>query len=115
MLGIVPRPVHGVIYYLWSTAFSSAPEWFSFADDARARLFCRAMGGGAMTMSLFTRYEMGVVPVLPFNMHLIGDVLSVVAGFAGLALTRNSKTRGVVLGFTVFEIVALIMSKRDPQ
>jgi hypothetical protein len=104
-----------VIDYIWSTAFSSAPEWFGFARDARARLFCRAMGG-AMTMSLFTRYEMGVVKVLPFNIHLAGDVLSVVAGFAGLALTKqNSKARNAILGFTVFEIGALILSKRDPH
>ncbi|HEX8231097.1 MAG TPA: hypothetical protein VF826_17550 [Chloroflexia bacterium] len=116
MLGLVPRPVHGVLDYLWSVSLFAAPHLFGFSNDKRATLFCRVLAGSAFVMSLFTRYELGLVKVLPFNMHLAGDSLNAVAGLAGpsvMGFDKNDKARNTVLGFVLFEIGAVLLSKRD--
>ena len=118
MLGLIPRPVHGVLDYLWGLAFVAAPHLFGYAGDRQATLFSRVMGGGALAMGLLTRYELGLIKVLPFNLHLLGDGLNAVAGFAGpavLGFGNNAKARQVVLGFVLVEIAVLLLSKRDPQ
>ena len=116
MLGLIPRPVHGVMDYLWSGSLFAAPQLFGFSNDKRAVLFCRLMAGSAAVMSLFTRYELGLIKVLPFNMHLAGDTLNAVAGLAGPSLMgfdKNDKARNTVLAFVLFEIGAVLLSKPD--
>src|SRR5690349_10642187 len=114
-LDLIPRPLHAATDYLWSSAFAAAPEVFDFADDDRAVLFCRIMGGSSIGVSLLTRYELGLIKVIPFNVHLMGwDVLSVVLGLIGpwaLGFAKNPKARSVVLGFILFEIGAILLSK----
>ncbi len=118
-LNLIPRPAHAATDYLWSSAFAAAPEVFGFANDDRAALFCRVMGGSSIAMSLLTRYELGLIKVIPFNLHLMGwDVLSVVLGLIGpaaLGVAKNGKARNVILGFILFEIGAILLSKPDPQ
>jgi len=118
-LDLIPRPLHATTDYLWSSAFAAAPEVFGFANDKPAALFCRLMGGSSIGVSLLTRYELGLVKVIPFNVHLLGwDVSSVVLGLLGpwlLGFAKNPKARSVVLGFILFEIGAILLSKPDPQ
>ncbi|MDQ3930990.1 MAG: hypothetical protein M3328_17830, partial [Chloroflexota bacterium] len=78
MPGLIPRPLYGVMDYLWSGTLFAAPQLFGFSSDPRAALFCRVMAGSAAVMSLFTRYELGLIKLLPFNMHLAGDTLNAV-------------------------------------
>jgi len=116
MLGLIPRPVHGVMDYLWSGALFAAPQLFGFSDDERAVLFCRAKAGTAAVMSLLTRYELGLIKVLPFNIHLAGDALNAVVGLAGPSLMgfdKHNRAHNTVLGFVLFEIGAVLLSKPD--
>ncbi len=94
----------------------AAPQLFGFSDDERAVRFCQAMGGSAIARSLLTRYELGLIKVLPFNMHLMGDTLNAVAGLVGpslLGFGQNEKARNTVLAFLAVEIGAVLLSRPD--
>ncbi|MDQ5825256.1 MAG: hypothetical protein M3441_13770 [Chloroflexota bacterium] len=116
MLGLVPRPLHAVLDYLWSASLFAAPHLFGFSNDERAVLFCRTKAATAFVISLLTRYELGLIKVLPFNMHLAGDALDAVVGLAApsvVGFDKNDKARNTVLAFVLFEIGAVLLSKPD--
>lgn len=118
MFGVIPRPMHAVVDYLWGIAHTAAPEMFGYADDEAATAFSRFRGGSAIVGSLFTRYELGLIKVMPFNMHLLLDFLGALLGLAApwlLGFEKNEKARSAVLGFAVFEIIAVLFSKRDKK
>jgi hypothetical protein len=118
MLGIIPRPLHAVLDYLWSIALFCAPELVGFADDDAASTVCKARAGGATAMSLLTRYELGLIKVIPFNVHLLLDLLSGLMGQAApwlFGYARTEKARNTSIAFSLLELGAVALSKRDGQ
>ena len=73
---IIPRKTHGVLDYIVGAALIAAPWIFGFADDTAATYVPVAVGGGALLYSLLTRYELGMIKMIPFETHLILDVMS---------------------------------------
>lgn len=118
MFGIIPRPLHTVLDYLWSMALFLAPELVGFADDEAASTVCKARAGGATAMSLLTRYELGLIKVIPFNVHLLLDLLSGLMGLAApwlFGYAKNEKARNTAIAFSLLELGAVARSKRDGQ
>ena len=60
--------------YSYAAIVSASPEMIGFKNEETAVSLCRAVGGGVLTSSLMTRYELGLLPVLPFKTHLALDV-----------------------------------------
>lgn len=117
MLGIIPRPLHAVLDYLWSMALFLAPELVGFADDA-ASTVCKARAGGTTAMSLLTRYELGLIKVIPFNVHLLLDLLGGLMGLAApwlFGYAKNAKARNTALAFSLLELGVVALTKRDGQ
>src|SRR3954447_18454890 len=109
MIGLIPRPLHGVLDYLWGIAVLLAPEMLGFADDKAANAYHKARGGGMLATSLMTRYELGLIKVIPFNMHLLLDLLGALLGFAAPTLfgfDKNKKATQAALFFSAFELGA---------
>lgn len=118
MLGLIPRPLHGVLDYLWALAYWFAPEAQGFADDEAATVFSKIRAGSMVPASLMTRYELGVIKLIPFNVHLLLDLAGALVGLAApwlLGFAKNEKARNATLGFALFELGAVLLSKRDPQ
>lgn len=119
MIPLIPRPVHAVMDYLWGVAHAMAPEAMGFQDDKGANAYCKARGGGAVVTSLMTRYELGVIKVIPYNMHLALDLLSALTfGLFGPQLfgfSKNKQATQIALIFTAIEIGTVLMSKRDKK
>ena len=118
MCGLIPRPLHAVLDYLWSMALFLAPELVGFADDEAASTVCKARAGGATAMSLLTRYELGLIKVIPFNVHLLSDLLSGLMGLAApwlFGYAKNEKARNTAIAFSLLELGAVALSKRDGQ
>ncbi|HUP28243.1 MAG TPA: hypothetical protein VM409_07395 [Chloroflexia bacterium] len=116
MLGIIPRPLHAVLDYLWGVAHFMAPELLGYADDEAANLYSKVRGGSMIPISLMTRYELGLVKVIPFNAHLAMDLLGALAGLASpwlLGFAKNEKALTAAIGFSLFELGAVLLSKRD--
>lgn len=118
MLRIIPRPVHAVTDYLFSAALAASPSLVGFEEDEQAVLAARALAGTTTTGALLTRYELGLIRIIPFNVHLMLDVVSLIPLFAApwvMGFSENTKARNTFIGFGIFEIVAILLSKRDGE
>ena len=118
MLGLIPRPLHAILDYLWGVAHFAAPELLDYANDESATAYSKARGGGMVATSLMTRYELGLIRVIPFNIHLTLDLLGALAGLASpwlLGFDKNEKARNAAIGFSLFELGAVFLSKRDKK
>ncbi|HEX8228954.1 MAG TPA: hypothetical protein VF826_06530 [Chloroflexia bacterium] len=119
MIPIIPRPLHAVLDYLWGAAVMFAPEALGFEKDTAANTYCKARGGSMVLTSLTTRYELGLIKLIPYNMHLLLDFVSALTvGFMGPKLfgfEKNKKASQVVLIFSAIELGTVLMSKRDKK
>ncbi|MCU0466601.1 MAG: hypothetical protein MUF38_18795 [Anaerolineae bacterium] len=72
---IIATKIHGVFDYVIAVALLLAPTLFGFEDLGGAAVWVpRVLGIGIMVMSLLTRYELGVVNVIPMTTHLFIDI-----------------------------------------
>lgn len=116
MIGLIPRPMHGVLDYLWSIVVFFAPELFGFQKDKAATMYFKVRAGSAIVASLMTRYELGLIKIIPFNLHLLLDFAGAVFGFFApqlLGFNKNEKARQANLLFSGTELGAVMLSKRD--
>jgi len=76
---IIPTKVHGVLDYLSGIALLFAPELFNFTQvGGAAVLIPRVLGVAILGMALLTRYELGLVKLIPMPVHLVIDVIAAV-------------------------------------
>jgi hypothetical protein len=116
MFRIIPRPLHAATDYLFAAALAASPSVVGFEEEKEAALATRVLAGSTVVASLLTRYELGVVRVLPFNWHLRLDFLSAIPTLAApwlLGFSNNKRARNTFLAFGIFEIIAVALSKRD--
>jgi hypothetical protein len=73
---ILSSRTHGVLDYLVGLLLIVSPWLFDFAQNGAETWIFVALGAGAIVYSLLTRYEMGVVGLIPFKAHLAIDVIS---------------------------------------
>ena len=112
----ISRPFHGVLDYLYAASIAATPELLGFADDApKATLACRVLGAGTLSVSLLTRYELGLIRLLPFKLHLLGDVLT---GLTALALplglsVKNERGRAALFGFGALALVVAALTQPE--
>jgi len=116
VIGLIPRPLHAVLDYLWGIAFTFAPEVGGFEKNNAANAYSKARGMSMIGISLLTRYELGLIRIIPFNAHLLSDFAGALFGFAApwlLGFDKDTKARNASLGFSAFEMMAVLLSKRD--
>ncbi|MEO8285595.1 MAG: hypothetical protein ABI670_04110 [Chloroflexota bacterium] len=116
MIGLIPRPLHAVLDYLWGIAMLLAPQLMGFEGNKAADAYCKARGGGMIATSLMTRYELGLIKIIPFNMHLLLDLTGALLGFAAPTLfgfDKDKKATQAAIAFSAFELGAVLFSKRD--
>ncbi len=109
----IPRPVHAVVDYTYAALFSAAPELVGFTEEEIAARFSRVVSGGVLVTSLMTRYELGLIRVLPFKAHLAADVavgfLTLGASFL-FGFSRNKRARNFFVGMGAFSIMAGLLT-----
>ena len=105
-----------VIDYLAGVLLIAAPYLLGFADEGAAQWIPIILGASALVYSLLTRYELGVLKLIPMPLHLLldaGSGLLLAAspwlfGFAGLVYLPH-----LVIG--IFEIAASLMTRTTPD
>lgn len=71
---IIPTFVHGIGDYLGGIVLLAAPNIFGFADVGGAAVMIpRILGVIILLQAITTRYELGLVKVLPMRVHLMND------------------------------------------
>jgi hypothetical protein len=74
---IIPTKVHGIIDYLSGLALLAAPNIFGFDQVGGPAVWVpRILGVAILLMALLTRYELGVVKLIPMPLHLMIDVVA---------------------------------------
>jgi hypothetical protein len=73
---MIPRNIHGILDYIVGLALIAAPWLFGFADDSAATYVPVILGLGSLLYSLMTRYEAGLIKLIPFKTHLVLDVMA---------------------------------------
>jgi len=115
----LPTRVHGALDYLVGIALILAPTIFQFSDVGGAAVWVpRVLGAGLIVYSLLTRYEWGVLKVLPMSYHLVVDFIAAVLlaaspfifGFIGAK--PNAWLPHIVVGLTV--VLVVIVSRTHP-
>jgi hypothetical protein len=108
---IIPTRVHGVLDYLSAATLVAAPRLLKW-DDRLVKV-ATALAGITTLYSLATRYELGVVRVLPMKLHLAFDVLSglgVISSPFWLFRDVDDETKAAIVGFGLFEVAAGALS-----
>lgn len=71
----IPTTVHAYIDYGSALIFLVSPWLFKFSDVPTAKWLSIFVGVMILVMSLLTRYEYGVVRLIPMRIHLMTDIL----------------------------------------
>jgi hypothetical protein len=110
---IISTKIHAVFDYLGSLLFVASPWIFHFEDHATATWIPILIGAMAITMSLFTDYEGGLVKAVRMPTHLNVDIIS------GLFLAASPWLFGFAddvyaphLGLGLFELAAGLLTNR---
>lgn len=72
----IPTKVHGILDYVVGLLLIFAPSLFNFQTGGIEARLPVILGVAALVYSLLTRYELGLIKVLPFKVHLTIDFLS---------------------------------------
>ncbi len=106
--------------YIVGIALILAPMIFGFEQVGGAAVWLpRVLGVGLIAYSLVTRYELGVVKLIPMNIHLMFDFVAVLLLAASPWLfgfvnnPPNVWLPHLVVGLAVIAVV--IVSQTEPQ
>jgi len=104
---LISTSAHALFDYAISAALLGGPWIFDFQDDPGAKLLSLIAGAGIALLSLLTRYEGGLIKLLPFPVHLRSDIVLALALIVSpwvLGLSDTAKTFLVIVGVVNFAI-----------
>ena len=112
----IPRQLHAVLDYSYAALFSAAPELVGFSNEETAARLSRVVSGGVLLTSLLTRYELGLIRVLPFKAHLAADVavgvLTAGAPFL-FGFSRHKRARNFFVALGAFSVAAGLLTEPE--
>jgi hypothetical protein len=107
--------VHGILDYMTAGFLFALPRAMGWSKTV-TRLM-DAAGMSATAYSLFTRYELGLVRVLPVKAHLTMDAMSGAAflGAAAMLDDEDPEVRACLASIGLWEITAALLTEtRSP-
>ena len=112
---IIPTWLHGVLDYVSGFTLILLPRMLGWSPTVTTIL--TGLGIATLLFSALTRYELGIMRWIPMGIHLVLDLLS--AGFlfvAGMSLQNISDAERMFLfGFGIFEVIAVVLSRTQPN
>jgi len=111
----IPTRIHGMLDYSTGLLLIAAPYLLGIADGGAEQWILIALGVGAIIYSLLTRYEWGVLPLIPMPVHLMLDAASGVLLAASpwlFGFAERVYLPHLLLG--LFEIAASSMTRLTP-
>lgn len=104
---------HGVLDYSSVILLLALPRALGWSKPVTRLLTGSALA--ALVYSLLTRYELGVVKILPMPKHLAMDRTSGLTLCAAGKMTEEpSPVRAALLGLGLFEVMASLTTEREP-
>ncbi|PQV63107.1 hypothetical protein B1R32_11513 [Abditibacterium utsteinense] len=112
----ISRRFHGVLDYAYAAAIFAAPELFRFKNQPVGVVLCRATGAATFLTSLCTRYELGLIRILPFKLHLLADGLTGIFSLSApflLGFGKHERARNTFLGFGILALVVASLTQDE--
>jgi hypothetical protein len=114
-MNIINRRLHGILDYVVGIVLVLSPRLFRFHDGGIEQSVPVFLGWAAIIYSLLTNYELGVLKLIPFRVHLGLDLLSGIFLAASpwlLGFADRVWVPHVILGCV--EIAAVVLTRREP-
>lgn len=113
----ISTKVHGVLDYLTAPTLFTLPRVMGWGKKTTTLLTGAALG--LLGYSVLTRYELGLIRVLPMPGHLALDMASggmlLAAPFTLLDKhERSGPVTAALVGFGVFEVAASLLTQTQP-
>ena len=109
----IPTRIHGALDYLWGLLLIAAPFAIGFASEGRAPWIAVIFGAGAIGYSLLTRYELGILKLIPMPVHLAFDAVAGLAlALMPLVLGVSSAAGRTFVAFGLFSLLASLLTRR---
>jgi SPW repeat len=118
---IIPRFYHGVLDYVVGLFLLLAPKLLGFSDlDGAAVWVPRIVGLMILLQAMTTKYELGVLKVMPISMHLMTDYvvglfLLAAPWLFGFSEVRVAMVTVVVVGLLVLGLTAMTQPAGRPR
>jgi hypothetical protein len=105
---------HGVLDLLTAGTMAALPRIMGYGD--RVTRTMTNMAAGALGYSLLTRYEFGVLKVLPMPVHLTLDAASgaILCAAPWLFPDEDDETKATLVGLGLFELAAAALTETTP-
>jgi hypothetical protein len=110
----IPRTIHGVLDYV-TGLFIAASPWLLGLQSGLAARIPLILGLGAVAYSLLTKYELGLIRIIPFKVHLGLDILSGLTFLAAPWLFNLQQGTEPYIAIGLFEIGAAIFTNPDAK
>lgn len=72
----IDSKTHGYIDYIMGVILIAVPFLLKLDIESKPSIVLLILGAGAIIYSLLTSYELGLVKLIPFNIHLMLDIAS---------------------------------------
>ena len=106
----IPRTFHGFLDYTVGLFVAALPRLFGFPPGL-SRTIPLVLGLGALVYSILTDYELGLIRVIPFRIHLLIDLFSGLVFLAApLLFQLPTNVSGPYLAVGLFEISAALLT-----
>jgi hypothetical protein len=110
----IPSEVHGVIDYVTAGTLVALPRIMGWRGAVRGLM--TGAGMATMAYSLLTRYELGLIKLIPFKMHLAMDAMNGVMMAAAPLVMRDEEPEVIatMIGIGAMELAITAMSDPEP-
>lgn len=101
----ITRAQHGVLDWIYAPTLAALPNLVKFDNDSAPASAARIMASAATASTVMTRFEAGLVRVIPFKVHLGLDVamsLFAVAAPWALGFKDDKRARNTFLAVGLF-------------
>ncbi|MBW3591895.1 MAG: hypothetical protein KY393_08645 [Actinobacteria bacterium] len=106
----LPTRIHGILDYLEGLLLLV----LAALTAGSLRVTCLVVGIAILGLSVFTRYELGVIRVVPMPVHLLMDGVAGVVLIAGGAANWGRSMSLVVVIIGIFTIGAALVTQTSP-
>jgi hypothetical protein len=112
---LISTKTHGILDYLTAGAMLTLPRALGWSETATRLLTGAALGTAGY--SLLTRYELGLVQVLPMRAHLTLDAVggAMLCAAPLLLPDEESEVKGALVGLGLFELAAALTTETEPS
>ncbi len=114
-MSLISTKAHGMLDYMTAGTLVALPRALGWSKSATTLLTNMAIG--TVGYSLLTRYELGLLKVLPMTGHLALDAMSgaLLCGAPFLLLDEDSTVTAAFVALGLFEIGAAVMTDTEPS